>query len=264
MGASLGMGMSHDQAAGLRQIFAQPCPQMVAFTSAANHPQRTLLLTEAAIALASQRHRVLLIDENPSPKNAATRLLGVGIAPPDLLKVMRAEIKLESALASVGDLPLDVLLAARFAQAEMPVSRRLTQVMHAFEANYDYVLVDCAHHHSTQLSALANLTHHITITLEVEGRGIMQAYAHIKRVAQSCRRTQMQVLVTSTCNRDAARVAFNNLRQVAQEHLGVQLHYLGLAAPGNGEVLAVALDTALPRRLRETDSQSLGSYSPGA
>lgn len=256
--------MYQDQATGLRQLFAQHSPQLVAFTSAGHQAARSHLLAAAAIALATQHQRVLLIDENIAPKNAASSLLGPGVTPPDLLRVLRSEVPLEAALSKIGELNLDVVLAARQVQSDMPVSRRLTQIMKTFEANYDYVLVDCAGGSQVKLSAVAELTQHLTVTLEIEGRGIMQAYAHIKRLAHMYRRSQMQVLVTSACNREAARMAFNNLRQVAKEHLGVQLHYLGLAPPGNGEALAIALDSALPRKIRESAASGFGTAFQGA
>lgn len=233
-----------DQAAGLRRLFAPRGAQIIAMTSAAVVNGRSQLLTEAASALAARGRRVLLVDENPasrqvvSPFGEAARQCG------DILQVIRGELNLLQAVAPVSR-GLSLLSAARLANAELPLTRRLSDLMRELEDGHDFILIDCSAARTSQISTLGLQSHYLVIAVTAESNGIMQAYAQIKRLAQFHQRDYFHVVVTGRAGRDEARTVFNNLRQVAHEHLGVRLNYMGLANAGRSEMLADLLDTGL-------------------
>ncbi len=234
-----------DQASGLRRLFATRGAQIVALTSAAVVNGRAQMIANAAATLAARGRRVLLLDENPAPRNALAEVSETARSAGDLLQVIRGEASLAQATVQVNR-NLATLGAVRLANAELPMTKRLADLMHEVEDSYDFVLVDCSASRTSQISTLGLHAHYLVIAVTAESNGIMQAYAQIKRLAQIHQREHFQILVTGKANRDDARNIFNNLRQVAHEHLGVRLSYLGLVNTGKNEMLADLIDTGFP------------------
>lgn len=235
---------AHDQAAGLRRLFNARGAQVIALTSAAIVQGRAQLLAGAAATLATRGRRVLLLDENPAPRNASSLLLGSVRNGADLLQVIRGETTLAQAVLRVNR-NLSVLSVDRLANAELPLTRRLADLLQQIDDGHDLVLVDCSASRTARISTLGLQARALVIAVTAESNGIMQAYAQIKRLAQFHQREQFQILISGKIGRDEARVIFNNLRQVAVEHLGVRLGYLGLVNPGRADMLADLLDTGL-------------------
>ncbi len=234
----------HDQAAGLRRLFTSHGAQLVALTSAAAIPTRSQLVAGAAFNLAARGRRVLLLDENPAPRNASSLLLEGPRAGGDLLQVIRGEVSLAQATLRINR-NLAVLGVDRLANAELPLTRRLADLLQQIEDAYDLVIVDCSVLRTSQVSTLGLQAKGLVVAVTAASNGIMQAYAQIKRLAQFHHREHFQILVTAKVGRDEARVIFNNLRKVADDHLGVRLAYLGLVNPGRAEMLADLLDSGL-------------------
>lgn len=235
---------AHDQAAGLRRLFTSRGAQLVALTSAVSIPGRSQLVAGAAFNLATRGRRVLLLDENPAPRNASSLLLESTRAGADLLQVIRGEVSLAQATLRINR-NLAVLGVDRLANAELPLTRRLADLLQQIEDGYELVIVDCSASRTNQVSTLGLQARGLVVAVTAASNGIMQAYAQIKRLAQFHHREHFQIVVTGKVGRDEARVIFNNLRKVADEHLGVQLAYLGLVNPGRAEMLADLLDTGL-------------------
>ena len=231
-----------DQAAGLRRLFNTRGAQVVALTSAAVVQNRPQLLAGAAATLAVRGRRVLLLDENPAPRNLASLLLDQ--PGEDLLQVVRGETTLSRAIGRVNR-NLGVLSVDRLANAELPLTRRIADLFQEIIDSHDLVLIDCCASRTGQVSTLALQATHLVVAVTAASNGIMQAYAQIKRLAQFHHREQFHILVSGKIGRDEARVIFNNLRQVAFEHLGVRLDYLGLVDPGRSDMLSDLLDTGL-------------------
>lgn len=233
---------AHDQAAGLRRLFSGRGAQVVALTAAAVVNNRPQLIAGAAATLAARGRRVLLLDENPAPRNAGSLLLENSSA--DLLQVVRGEVPLEHAIGRVNR-NLAVLGIDRLANAELPLTRRIADLFQEMSDGHDLVLIDCSASRTGQVSTLALQAGHLVVAVTAASNGIMQAYAQIKRLAQFHHRDQFQILVSGKIGRDEARVIYGNLRKVAFEHLGVRLDYLGLVDPARADTLADLLDTGL-------------------
>jgi len=233
---------AHDQAAGLRRLFNVRGAQVVALTSAAVVQNRAQLLAGAATTLAARGRRVLLLDENPAPRNMSSQLFDqAGL---DLLQVVRGETTLAQAVRRVNR-NLGVLAVDRLCNAELPLTRRIADLFQQIVDGHDVVLLDCCASRTGQVSTLALQASHLVIAVTAASNGIMQAYAQIKRLAQFHHREHFQILVAGKVGRDEARVIFNNLRQVAFDHLGVRLDYLGLVDPTRADTLADLLDSGL-------------------
>lgn len=236
---------AHDQAAGLRRLFNARGAQVVALTAAAVVQNRPQLLAGAATALAARGRRILLLDENPGPRNTASLLHEHPSV--DLLQVVRGEVSLAQAIFRVNR-NLSVLGVDRLANAELPLTRRIADLYQQIVDGHDIVLIDCCASRAGQVSTLALQAGHLVVAVTAASNGIMQAYAQIKRLAQFHQREHFQILVSGKIGRDEARIIFNNLRQVAFEHLGVRLGYLGLVDPGRADMLSDLLDSGLGLR----------------
>ena len=245
--------MSPDQAAGLRHLFTQRGPQIIAVTSPAMKAQRNRLLVEAGAALAAAGRRVLLIDENPLPKNPVQRTIDFDTLPEgDLLQVMRGERSLASILCRIDHAGFDWVSACRLAQTDMPRTRQLTGLVHEISTDYDYVLIDCASSDTSCLTSLAGHADHLVVMTRGDSHGITQTYAQIKRMARGHGCNDFQLLVVSDGSRDEARIVYSSLRRVAHEHLGLRLAFLGMTPPNQGAPLASLLDNALPHAVANT------------
>lgn len=248
---------AHDQAAGLRRLFNARGAQVVALTAAAVVQNRAQLLAGAVTALASRGRRVLLLDENPAPRNTASLLNEQSGT--DLLQVVRGEVSLAQAICRVNR-NLGVLNVDRLANAELPLTRRIADLYQQIVDGHDLVLIDCCASRAGQISTLALQAGHLVVAVTAASNGIMQAYAQIKRLAQFHQREHFQILVSGKIGRDEARVIFNNLRQVAFDHLGVRLGYLGLVDPARADMLADLLDSGLGMQAVDTgDMTALAS-----
>lgn len=249
---------AHDQAAGLRRLFNVRGAQVVALTAAAVVQNRPQLLAGAVTALAARGRRVLLLDENPAPRNATSLLHERPGA--DLLQVVRGEVSLAQAICRINR-NLGVLGVDRLANAELPLTRRIADLYQEIVDGHDIVLIDCCASRAGQVSTLALQAGHLVVAVTAASNGIMQAYAQIKRLAQFHQREHFQILVSGRVGRDEARVIFNNLRQVALEHLGVRLGYLGLVDPARADMLSDLLDSGLG--MQATDTGELAGLASG-
>ena len=97
----------------------------MALTSAAVVQSRPQLLAGAAATLAVRGRRVLLLDENPAPRNLSSLLLDK--PGEDLLQVVRGETTLSRAICRVNR-NLGVLGVDRLANAELPLTRRIADL----------------------------------------------------------------------------------------------------------------------------------------
>jgi flagellar biosynthesis protein FlhG len=237
-----------DQADGLRRLFGNRSPQVVAFASGREACGRTTLVVQTAAALAAAGHGVVIIDENPAPDNAVTAF---GLAAKhDLLHVVRGERSLAHTLLPAAPL-VRILPAARAArELDRPnevSQKRLAARLQELQQGASFVLVDCALRRNGHLSVVAMAARHLAVVVAAQGAAITQAYALIKRIAQDQGRDHFQIAVTRARSPEEAQAVYDNMRRVAREHLGVRLDYLGAAAVPVTDNLAGALIQRLPQ-----------------
>jgi flagellar biosynthesis protein FlhG len=236
-----------DQADGLRRLFGNRVPQVVAFASGREACGRTTLVVQSAAALAAAGHGVVIVDENPAPDNA---LSAFGLAARhDFFHVVRGERSLAHVALTAAPL-VRILPAARAARELDRLStagqQRLSSGLREMQQGASFILIDCANRRGGHLSAVATAARHMVVVVAAQGAAITHAYALIKRIAQDHGRDSFQIAITRARSREEARAIFDNMRRVAQEHLGVRLDYLGASAVPVTDHLADALIQCLP------------------
>jgi flagellar biosynthesis protein FlhG len=251
-----------DQADGLRRLFGNRCPQVVAFASGREACGRTTLVVQSAVALAASGHGVVIIDENPAPDNAVTAF---GLAARhDFLHVVRGERSLAQVVLPAAPM-VHILPAARAARELDRLGdagqKRLSARLRDIQQGAGFVLIDCATRRSGHLSLVATSARHLVVVVAAQGTAITQAYALIKRIAQDQGRDNFQIAVTRARSPEEARAIYDNMRRVAREHLGVRLDYLGAAAVPVTDHLANALIHGLPPAV---DSGEMDGFLPMA
>lgn len=75
----------------------------------------------------------------------------------------------------------------------------------------------------------------VTLAVAAREADVIDAYALIKRAVREQKCRHFRIAITDARSIEEAQTVFDNMRRVAQEHLGVRLDYLGMAtAPAAG------------------------------
>ncbi len=238
---------AEDQAAGLRRMFGERPPQVVAFASGDNACGRTPLLVRTALALADSGQKVVLVDENPGPGNAIAEL-GVRVEG-DLWDSLIGRIPLTRLVIPVKP-NLWVLpahgLAARLHQDSPKIREALSAVLVPLQAASNFVLIDSFFPKGGHLSLLSSTAYHMAVVIEAQGTSITDAYALIKRLANERGREGFHAVITRGKSAAVSQKVFENVRRTAREHLGVRVDMLGSIQIPAAENLADALCSRLP------------------
>lgn len=227
-----------DQAAGLRKLFAGARgPATVAFAGAGE--ARNALVAALARGLASAGKEVLVIDEQAGADSVAAAF---GLrARYDLLQAVNRDVPaarvLLQAESSIRLLPA-ARAARQFARLDAMERQALGEWLRRLQKGVDFVLVDTAVRAGTDGSPLLPQPQHVIVAASPDGASITEAYANMKRLAQSrgCRR--FGVVILHAVSLAECRTVFANLREVAQRHLGAELEWLGCQT-GSGDPHAV-------------------------
>lgn len=243
-----------DQAAGLRRLFGNRAPQVVAFASGREACGRTTLVVQTAAALAAAGHGVVILDENPGPDNAVGAF---GLAARhDLMGAVVGDFGLRQVTLTAAP-GVHIVPAARAARElehfEGAGGRRLVSCLRELQRGASFVLIDCASRRGDHLSPIAAAARHLAVVVAAQGAAITHAYALIKRIAQEQGRDCFQIVITRARSKEEARAIFDNMRRVAREHLGVRLDFLGAAAVPVTEHLGDAMIQCLPPALGDDD-----------
>jgi flagellar biosynthesis protein FlhG len=122
---------------------------------------------------------------------------------------------------------------------------RLNTAFRQLQEGSSYVLIDCAAGKGRHLSPLALAAPQMAVVVAAQGTAITTAYALVKRLVQERGREGFQVAITRAGSDREALSIFHNMRQTAQDHLGVRLDYLGSARVPSVDHLADALQGSL-------------------
>ncbi len=256
-----------DQAAGLRKLFAGARgPASVAFTGPAG---RAALVAALARALAAAGKEVLVIDERAGADSVAAAF---GLRSRfDLLQAVNRDVPTAQVLLR-PEPSIRLLPAARAARRQGRLDamerRALAEWLRRLQKDVDFVLVDTAWRGDGDFSPLLPQPQRIVVAAAPDGAAVTEAYARMKRLAQSrdCRRFGVAILPADGAAQ--AHAAFANLREVAGRHLGAELDLVGGTAPyegtdGIGEALAQAL-LDFPRTMVPKGSPAARPFPEGA
>lgn len=219
---------SFDQAEGLRRLLASNQPQVITVVAGKAGAGRTSATINLAASLARSGKDVLVLDENPAPNNLLDQLaLPVRY---DLLDVAQAKCTLNAAILRNDGYA--VLPAARAMHA-LPMlasieQQRLADALAELNTSVDVLLVDAAMLTSRGVvsSCLATGAS-MLVVVDTTSSGITASYTLIKRMALENARLQFEIIVNKAGNEQEAENVFNNMAQVALNHLSARLEYLG-------------------------------------
>lgn len=225
-----------DQAAGLRKLFAGARgPATVAFAGPGGTSGRNALVAALARGLAAAGKEVLVIDEHAGADNVAAAF---GLRSRfDLLQAVNRDVPASQVLLqpepSIRLLPA-ARAARQCARLDAMARRALAEWLRRLQKGVDFVLVDTAARTEADFSPLLPQPQRIVIVVSPDGPSITEAYARMKRLAQSrdCRR--FGVVVIRAASAAEGRTVFANLREVASRHLGAELDLIG-GEDGHGD-----------------------------
>ena len=249
-----------DQAAGLRRLFGERLPRVIAFVAGREACGRTTLLVQTAAALARVGHGVVIIDENPGPNNVFSAFRKSSRH--DLLDLVQGVRSAQQVMQPLAPLVWAVAasrLADELLDPDALSLACLDAGLRQVQQGAAFVLIDCAATRGGQVSALALTARHLAVVVAAQGSAITHAYALIKRLARERGRDDFQVVVTRARSDQEAQAIFDNLKRTAREHLGVRLDYLGGSRVPMTDHLAEALQNRLPLCAGDADA---GGFLP--
>ncbi|MCL2020967.1 MAG: AAA family ATPase [Betaproteobacteria bacterium] len=215
---------SHDQAAGLRRLFASRQLRVATFASATAGIGKTTLVANVAVELARQGQEVLVVDENGGNNLGVFFNMSAG---GELTQVLRRKLSLEDTLFSpfpgVRILPADKV-AERLARLLPAEQEALRSGMQALSRPVDVLLIDSSPNHAEGLSPWG-LTGEVVLVMSGARDSITDAYAMIRKI--SAARRHFRILVNRVKNANGGQIIFGNLKKLAAERGIARLEYGG-------------------------------------
>lgn len=214
-----------DQAAGLRRLFRQTPPSVVAFYATGRHRVHHAILT--AHRIAGQRNKVLLLDEAVGDE-ALAGPLGLS-SEPDLLQMLDGRLTLSGLLQPVpGLLGRIPVAAAALALPLLDEARRacLLEALRVLHRHAGFVLIHAGCDSAKDPSPFVQAAPHRLLVAEASASGATEAYCIIKQLA-SAGAGSMHVAVARAHDKTDARNFFTSLQALVHHHVGVPLLWLG-------------------------------------
>lgn len=238
--------MADDQAAGLRQLFADQPTQVISFAAAAGQCGCTTMAMQAAASLARSGRKVILVDENEGSTNATSAL---ELDPErDLFNAIFGR-----ALANVVQQvapnwwAVPAAKAAALLRVDTAKAQSLAQTLMApLETAAKVVLIDSRVLDEGRLSLLSAQAHHVVVVVAAQADAIKQAYVLIKRLAHERGREGFHLAITRAKSDEEAAKIHANVKSTAKRYLGVRVEYLGNFGLPLPDKLGEALLARLP------------------
>lgn len=233
------LSRASDQAEGLRRMLGFGHAPVIALAAGGAGDGKTSCAINLAAALARFGRRVLIIDENYGPANAAG-LLGLR-ARFDLQHALHGTRSLDEVIVG-GMNGVYVLPAANgvrlLARLKAHEQERALACFERLDGLADVVLVDARAGRAAQAASAAE---EVAVLLTPAPSSITAAYALIKRLRQDHGRRRFRVLVNRASDEAAARRIFDNMARAAHGYLDVALDFMG----------RISADGAIARAARE-------------
>lgn len=221
-------GYHQDQASGLRRLMPRPRARTLVFFGGRGGIGTTSIVASCARALALGGCSVVIVDERGGPRGAAGAL---GLRTRyDLLQALQGHVALDQVALNANE-RLSVLPAARAvrrpAASECGESARWTTCIDTIRGGWEFVLVDGVAWPERSLSPLALAADEFVIVVGRGSAALTDSYALVKRIARTCPTSQIWIVLAKMHREDEGRAMFENLSEVAGEHLGLRLDLLG-------------------------------------
>jgi len=214
-----------DQAAGLRRLFRQTPPAVLAFYTTGRHRAHHAVL--AVHRIAGQHQKVLLLDEAVGDE-ALAGAFGLDSGP-DLLQMLDGKLTLSELLQPVpglfGRVPA---AAAALALPLLDEARRacLFETLRVLHHHAGMILIHAGCDSAKDPSPFVQAAPQCLLVAEASASGASEAYCIIKQLA-SAGAGSMHVAVAQAHDAADARNFFTSLRALVRHHVGVPLLWLG-------------------------------------
>lgn len=249
-----------DQAAGLRRLFGRRGTSL-AVAHAARRQGSPLQLARTANALASQGHKVVVVDEHHGA-DSICQATGQ-VVRQDLFEALVGNCALTDTMIHVAP-RIWVVSAARaarqFGKGEDNVRDRMKACLQDLGYEAAFVLIDGALRQG-HVSQLAMAADHQAVVARPTSKDVTAAYALIKNLGKASGRDALHLVFDQAKDPAAARTLFRNLRSTAQDHLELQLHHLATVIGEAVDDLAEGLLTRLPKTVSAPVKMPTGSAS---
>lgn len=214
-----------DQAAGLRRLFRQAPPTVVALFATGRHRGQNAVL--AAHRIAGRANRVLLLDEATGDEALAQALdLPQGH---DLLQMLDGRMTLAGLLQPApGLLGRVPAAAAALAMPLLDDARRacLVEALRVLYRHAGFVLIHAGQSSACDPSPFVHAAPRRLLVAEASASGATEAYQTIKQLA-GAGAGSLHVAVCRARSRTDADRFFSSLQALVRRHVGVPLAWLG-------------------------------------
>lgn len=226
----------------------------VAIASGKGGTGKSFLATSLAVLLHQKGLRTTLVD---CDFGMACDHLLLGVKPTVTLQhLLAGQATLEQALVATSVGPRLLPGASGVRRLATPSDKELlafARELGVLAQREDLLLLDCGAGigSATVLTMLA--ADHVVLVTQPEIAALVDAYAMIKSLAQLRKDAQCFIVVNRALQPGRGELAFQRLTEVARQHVGVRLHYLG-ELPDDpsvmqhrlGQLPLVAVDAAAP------------------
>jgi len=234
-----------DQAEGLRRLLVRPSLRVLTVVGARKGLGATSVVVNLAAALARAGKKVLVLDENLDHDNVANTL---ALKPRlDLLNALRDEIPVRDILLHAGT-GVKILPVARAMQIlpKLSAAQResLLGSLSAASMGMDVVLIDARPDGHSVCASLSG-DEPLLIVLNATIDGITESYALLKQLSSQNNRMAFDLVLNKARDETEARRVYENMAYVAQQHMQVNLRYLGNIALDDNIARATELHRSL-------------------
>lgn len=224
----------HDQAAGLRRLFAPRRIPVIAVVGGQGGAGATHVACALAVHLAALRLAVTLIDEHRGERSAAT-VLGARVRY-DLAQAVQGDVRYEQVVSNVAD-RLQLVTAARLADGGDfslgGTSSHFADCWNGLLRHSDVVLIDARLHKGGRLSKLADKAGTVVVVATAGSAGVTGSYLRLKAISREHPDAQAGIIVNRAESAAQAAAIHENMDGLARKQHGRGIELFGAlpAAP---------------------------------
>ncbi len=214
----------HDQAEGLRRLFATPKPRVVTVLSNLSDADKDLLLVNLSAALERTGSEVLLVDARSTSSGIADR-----VANPKRLSLAEAicgNVDFKNVFSQITQGCRLMTLMPKRETLNAADSTLLAQAFENTTRDCGFILIDGETAKDDPFPLTAMEEGDIVLQLSSNQASIKSAYALLKRLNARLGRRPFSILVTGASEREAGIVS-HNLVEAANRYLAISLNPLG-------------------------------------
>jgi len=216
------------QVANLQQLMNCQPIRVLAVCSGKGGVGKTNVAVNVAVAMATQKRKVCLLDADVSLANVDVLL---GLQPRfNLSHVACGEVELaDTMLEGPNDIQVIPASSGNFQMTDLP-SVSQAAVIQAFgdlDDQPDVLVVDTAAGISPTVARFVQAAQHAVVVVRDEPASLTDAYALIKVFSQNYQVSRFQIITNQSSSSYAGRLLFSKLQRVTDSYLHVALSHLG-------------------------------------